>query len=280
MGKLFDALEKFDNENETVSKSNGVKKVSSKLSGGAKSPVGKSVSNKHRFYRKADANLITHNDPLSFESEQFKILRTMLLFPQSGKQAKTIMVTSSLPGEGKSFVSSNLAVSLAQNINEHVLLIDGDIRKPSLHKIFGFRDVPGLSEYLSNGPAIPNLLLKTMVEKLSLLPGGSPPPNPSELLSSESMSELILEAKNRYHDRYIIIDTPPPTMTAETSALARQVDGIILVIKTDATPKKMVEDLVGLLGKEKILGVVMNHNNLQPSRYYGYGTYGSYGKKN
>lgn len=278
MGKIFDALEKFESET-SVSKPKSAKTSHSEPPGSQAGPNRSSAAQTSRFYSKADRNLVTHNDPLCFESEQFKILRTMLLFPQSGKKARTIMVTSALPGEGKSFVASNLAVSLAQNINEHVLLIDGDIRKPSLHSIFGFHDNPGLSEYLSKGTPLPELLLKTMVKKLSLLPGGTPPPNPAELLSSESMSDLIREARDRYSDRYIVLDTPPPKMTAETAALARQVDGIILVIKSESTPKRMVEDLVGLLGKEKILGVVMNHNNMQASRYYGYGKYGAYGKK-
>lgn len=276
MGKIFDAIEKFENE-ASRSKPKGTKTIYSELPE-AKIASGNSiVASKPRFYSRSDKNLITYNDPLSYESEQFKILRTMLLFPQSGKRARTIMVTSALPGEGKSFVASNLAVSMAQNINEHVLLIDGDIRKPSLHNIFGFPDAPGLSEHLSKGIPLPDLLLKTMVKKLTLLPGGTPPPNPAELLSSNSMSDLIQETKNRYSDRYILLDTPPPKMTAETAAMSRQVDGILLVIKSESTPKKMVEDLIGLLGKEKILGVVMNHNNIQGSKYYGYGKYGKYG---
>lgn len=90
------------------------------------------------------------------------------------------------------------------------------------------------------------------------------------------MSALIREAKERYNDRYIVLDTPPPKMTAETAALARQMDGIILVIKSGSTPKKLAEELVELFGKDKILGIVMNHHNIQGSKYYGYGKYGTY----
>lgn len=180
------------------------------------------------------------------------------------------MVTSALPGEGKSFVASNLAVSLAQNINEHVLLIDSDIRKPALHTVFGFGHVFGLTEHLSNNTPLENLLLKTMVNKLSLLPGGAPPHNPSELLSSESMSSLIREVKARYNDRYVIFDTSPPTLTAESSALARQVDGIVVVVNSESTPKADVEKLVEVLDRDKILGVVMNRFETHGSKYYGY----------
>jgi len=228
-----------------------------------------------------DKNLITFHTPSSHEAEQFRILRTTLLFPTSGERPRTIMVTSALPGEGKSFVASNLAVSMAQNINEHVLLIDGDVRKPCQHTIFGFGDVSGLSEHLSDGMELSSLILKTEVNKLSILPGGKPPHNPSELLSSESMSSLIQETKARYNDRYIILDSPPPRLTSETGALARQVDGVIIVVNSNTTPKDMVEKLVELIDKEKILGIVMNRFDIRGSKYYGYGKYGygAYGKK-
>ena len=123
-----------------------------------------------------DRNLIVHLQPNSFEAEQFKILRTNLLFPSSGKSPRSIMVTSAVPGEGKSFVAANLAVSIAQSIQEHVLLIDCDIRRSCAHTRFGFGDTPGLSDYLINRVPISSLILKTPVNKLSILPGGKPPP--------------------------------------------------------------------------------------------------------
>ena len=225
-----------------------------------------------------DKNLVALLKPKSFEAEQFKMLRTSLLFPVSGKVPRSIMVTSAVPDEGKSFVSANLAVSIAQSIQEHVLLVDCDMRKSSLHKLFGFGDVPGLSEYLSNDKSLSSVLLKTKVKKLSILPGGKLPQNPAELLSSRQMSKLLKELKDRYSDRYIVIDTPPPIITAETSALSRQVDGILLVVTYGSTPRKMVMDLIENLGKEKILGVVFNKFDMKLSRYYGYGKYSKYGK--
>lgn len=182
MGKIYDALEKFEAEKsvkkvKSAERSHIAPSQPSDLQISTNPPP---VRQKHAFDENINKNLVTLNDPLGFESEQFKILRTMLLFPQSGERARTIMVTSALPEEGKSFVAANLAVSLAQNINEYVLLIDGDIRHPTQHSIFGFHNVPGLSEHLSKGAQIPDLLLKTRVNKLSLLPGGRhrrTPPN-------------------------------------------------------------------------------------------------------
>jgi exopolysaccharide/PEP-CTERM locus tyrosine autokinase len=225
-----------------------------------------------------DKNLVALLKPQSFEAEAFKMLRSKLLFPVSGKVPRSILVTSAVASEGKSFVASNLAVSIAQSIQEHVLLIDCDMRKPTIHRQFGFDDGPGLSEHLSKGTSLPSLLLNTKISKLSILPAGKPPQNPSELLSSRQMSSLLQEVKNRYSDRYIVIDTPPPNLTAETSAISRLVDGALLVIESRTTPRKMVSDLVEILGKEKILCVIFNKYDMRLSRYYGYGKYSKYSK--
>jgi protein-tyrosine kinase len=225
-----------------------------------------------------DKKMISFLMPQSYEAEQFKMLRTSILFPASGKPPRSIMVTSAVPGEGKSFVSANLAISIAQNIEEHVLIVDCDLRNPCIHKQFGFGSVTGLSEYLSNSTPLGSLFLKTKINKLSILPGGKSPHNPSELLSSQQMSKLLEEVKVRYGNRYIVIDSPPPRLTAETSVIARQVDGIILVVKHRHTNREAVEDLFKILGKEKILGVVLNRCDLRSSGYYGYGKYGKYHK--
>lgn len=230
-----------------------------------------------------DRHLVTYSMPQSFEAEQFKMLRTNLLFPDSGKPPRSIMITSVVPGEGKSFVAANLAISIAQIISEHVLLIDCDLRTPCIHKRFGFNDdVPGLSEYLSHGShfeainrktfgtvpdlneylsdevLLSSLFLKTRINKLTLLPGGKPPPNPSELLSSKQMSALLKREKTRYSNRYILIDAPPPKLTTETSVISKQVDGVVLVVKYGKTPRKQVAEVIDILGKERILGIVTN----------------------
>jgi Mrp family chromosome partitioning ATPase len=138
------------------------------------------------------------------------------------------------------------------------------------------RTAPGLSDFLTKGTALSSLLVKSPVPKLTLLPGGRPPSNPTELLSSQQMYDLLEEVKARYEDRYIIIDSPPPKLTAETGALARRVDGIILVIKAKKTTQSQVEDLLEIVGREKILGVVMNWYDLALPRYFGYEKYGAY----
>jgi protein-tyrosine kinase len=220
-----------------------------------------------------DLNLITLHSPQSFESEQFKHLRTNILFPISGAPPKCIMITSTAPGEGKSFVAANLAVSIAQGIHEHVLLVDCDLRRPRQHHIFGYDHCTGLREYLTQKTPLPSLFLKTDVEKLTLLPAGTRPPNPAELLSSERMFEFIKEVRDRYQDRFVVIDSPPPQLTSESNAISRYVDGVILVVESGKTKKDLILNLIESLGKEKVIGAVFNRFD---SRQFGY--YGNYKK--
>lgn len=218
-------------------------------------------------------DLVSLLRPKGPETELFRVLRTRILFPQNGKRPpRTILVTSALAEEGKSFMAANLAVTIAQNVDEHVLLVDCDLRKPSICTRFGYGGVKGLSDYLANGIELAPLLLKTGVHKLSLLPAGTPPPNPSELISSARMAALLEELKARYEDRYIILDSPPPTMAAETLAIAQWVDGILVVVKY-GTPLDLVEELLAHLDREKLVGAVINKFNLREFRRYAYRNY-------
>lgn len=226
---------------------------------------------------KIDRKLVALLDPQSLEAEQFKILRTNILFPLVGQPPRSILLTSTTPGEGKTFSAANLAISIALNINRHVLLIDADLRKPQLHALFGFPTVPGLSNYLAEDRPLSSYLLHTKVEKLTLLPAGPPPENPSELISSERMANLLEEVSHRYPDRLIVIDAPPPAMAAETGVLARQVDGILVVVLFGATRRRDLSDLIALMGEKKILGSIVNRVETASSRYYGY-KYGGYKK--
>jgi Mrp family chromosome partitioning ATPase len=138
--------------------------------------------------------------------------------------------------------------------------------------------VPGLSDYLAEGRLLPSLLLKTKVDKLTLLPAGPSPENPAELIGAERMSSLLAEVTNRYPDRIVVIDAPPPALAAETSVLARQVDGILVVVRYGSTRRDDLADLVAQVGEKKILGSIVNYTETATSRYSGY-KYGGYGKR-
>ena len=221
-------------------------------------------------------NLISLLKPQSYEAEQFKVLRTNILFPLAGEAPKSILITSAMPGEGKSFVAANLAVSIALNINKHVLLIDCDIRKPDIHPMFGIGNVPGLAEYLMQKSELAPLLVRTAVDRLTILPGGEPSSNASELMSSARMAELIEEVKHRYPDRLIVIDSPPTNLASESSFLAREVDGILVVTEHGKTPRQDVTELLELLGSDKIIGFVLNRMGMALKRQSGYKYSGKY----
>jgi protein-tyrosine kinase len=205
-----------------------------------------------------DPKLVVLSAPESVDAENFKVLRAQVLFPKDEPSPKTIMVTSAFPGEGKSFVSANLAISIALGINEHVLLVDCDLRRPSLHRALGFGPCLGLCEHLNGKEKLEDLIIRTKIPRLSLLPAGPVPPNPSELLSSRMMRSFLDEVRNRYDDRYIIIDATPSQVTAETNVLAQYVDGIIFVVMAGKSPRDTVKRSIENLGKKKILGVVFN----------------------
>ncbi len=229
---------------------------------------------------KIDDKIISYHQPQSYEAEQFRILKTGLFFSRKEGAPRTIMITSAEPNEGKSFVAANLAITFAKSMDSHVLLIDCDLRNPTVHKVFGLSGgTQGLSDLLTKKIDIKSVLYKTQVEKLTVLPGGRIPHNPTELLSSSRMMHLIEEVKSRYNDRYIIIDSPPPLLTAETIAVSSLVDGVIIVVRHEKTSRNNVKKVTDMFDKEKIVGLVLNKYDARVDKYYGYGKYGDYYNK-
>lgn len=219
-------------------------------------------------------SLFVLQDPRSPVAEQFRALRTRILTFAREKNLKTFLVTSCLAAEGKSTVASNLAISIARGINEHALLVDCDLRRPTIHKLFRLNNKTGLSHYLGNNLPLSLTLSKTAIEKLSVLPAGPLPDNPTELLSSHKMADLLSELKKQYEDRYIIIDSSPAHQTPETMVLSKHVDGIILVVKAGATGRDIIKDTVESMGEEKIIGIVFNMSSERlNSHYYNYNYY-------
>jgi capsular exopolysaccharide synthesis family protein len=186
------------------------------------------------------------------------------------------MVTSAQPWDGKSTVAVNLAINIAQGINEYVILADCDLRRPSLDTSLGLNASEGIREYLEEGTSVAPYLMKTPVKKLTLLPAGKPPSKPSELLSSEKMRLLLQELKNRYEDRYLILDCTPAQFGAETMLLASMVDSVLLVVRAGRTNKDMLLEAIDNIGRERILGLIFNACDEIPKGYSYYNRY--YGK--
>ncbi|HAM52638.1 MAG TPA: polysaccharide biosynthesis protein [Nitrospiraceae bacterium] len=206
-----------------------------------------------------DRHIVSLTDPYSQGAEEYRKLRVRLLRATQKNFLNTIMVTSSGVGEGKSITAINLAVSIANEIDHTVLLVDGDLRRPSLHRYLGIEPSLGLSDYLMGKTALSNALVRTGVGKLVLLPAGTPPQNPSELLSSERMKETVRELKNRYKDRYVIFDSSPVLATADTLSLSNYMDGIIFVVQASETSPRDAQRALSLIKGRPVLGAVFNN---------------------
>lgn len=191
-------------------------------------------------------------------AENIRKLRTKILHPDSKETIKSILVTSSIAEEGKSFICANLGVSIARSIERHALLVDCDMRRPNLASLFGLKPEKGLTDYLQHGDPLPGLINKTGLEKLSVISAGKPPENPAELLSAERMAAMLEEMASRYDDRLILLDTPPHHVASETLVLSQKVDKVILVVRWGKSGTQQVKKVVNDIGEEKILGVVFN----------------------
>lgn len=194
-------------------------------------------------------------------SEQFRKLRTHLIHrPEKAAPPKAIMITSAEAGEGKTLTAANLAISIAMGMDEHVLLVDADLRCSRLHTFLGVQPNLGLADYLARQDVeVKDILHPTPVEKLTLIPGvGREPFSPAELLASDKMKRLIEEVKHRYDDRFVLFDTPPVQATTDPSLLAGLMDGILVVVRRGGSSKNAIEESVEILGREKIRGLVFN----------------------
>lgn len=216
-------------------------------------------------------------DPHTPAAEEFRKLKSFILnVSEQGSLQNTIMVTSALMGEGKSITSLNLALTLAEEFDHTVLLVDADLRKPSIHSYLDLKPEIGLSECLSQGRDVGDAILRTGLGKLSLLPAGQPMKNPTELLASSKTREVFNEIKNRYHDRFIIFDTPPTLPFAETKTISHMSDSFIMVVREGVSNFQQIKEALQSLKDVKCLGIVYNdaHLNSVTSHYGNYGYYG------
>lgn len=191
-------------------------------------------------------------------AKSLRSIRTKILHPDHGRPYKNILVTSAGAGAGKSTVCASLALTLSKGIEQHALLVDCDLRMPTLASLLDVSNEVGLVDYLVDGKDLSVLIQKTDFGKLSILPSGPKPINPSELIGSQKMEALLNELVSRYQDRFLVLDSPPLHIASETAVLCKYVDGVVLVVRWGGTDRKRVKDLVDEIGKDKIIGVVFN----------------------
>lgn len=228
--------------------------------------------------------LLTSDDERSALAEEYRMIKRPLLANAFGanpvKNGNLIMVTSSLPGEGKTFTTINLAISIAMELDRTVLLVDADVAKPRMPEYLGFRAEHGLLDILRQDTRdLSNVILRTNIDKLSILPAGRTYARATELLASEAMDRLIAELANRYPDRLVLFDSPPLLATSEASVLASHMGQIVMVAEAEKTPKNALREALSRLeGTCDVIGMVLNKSASHNAGGYGYYGYGGYGK--
>ena len=207
-----------------------------------------------------NSHIVTHFYPKSPISEQYRRLRENIRSLNKQHNMKVFAMTSSNVGEGKTLTSLNLAVTMTHNFDcKNVLIIDGDLRRGNIDSALGMNSQVGLSEYLLLGADIDNIIFKTKIEKLSIIPRGKIAENPAELLSSDKMAALMTELRKRFD--YIIVDAPPVIPVADPAIISGLADGVIMVIRAGKTQSGIVKHATELLEQSKanLLGYILTH---------------------
>lgn len=218
-------------------------------------------------------NILSYKEPKSVIAEQYRNIRTSIQYSNLDKKLKTILVTSSTKNEGKTITTTNLAVNFAAIDKKKVLIIDCDLRNPSIHKEFGITNVGGLTDLLIEKNNIENYIKTTEIDNLHVLTAGVIPPNPSEILASKAMKDLLNNLKEIYD--YIFIDTPPIGIVMDAGTLANKVDASILVVKSNGVEFKQLEETKRKLDavNANIIGVVLNAYKSEKDNNYYYAYY-------
>jgi capsular exopolysaccharide synthesis family protein len=231
--------------------------------------------------RKLKRRLITHEDPRSPVSEAYRSLRTSMLYSSSAdKKIKSILVSSAGPGEGKTTTVANLAITYA-NLGKKTILIDTDLRRPVIHKVLEIKKEPGITDYLSGATDDFNdIIQKTAIENLFVVPSGIIPPNPSELLGSQRMADLLRKLETEWD--MILFDSPPLVAVTDATMVSKEIDQIVMVVKVGQTDKKAFDHTITSLRNvhAPLGGVILNavtHKNSYGSYYYYYQYYHYYG---
>nr|MDQ3524548.1 CpsD/CapB family tyrosine-protein kinase [Chloroflexota bacterium] len=198
--------------------------------------------------------------------EQYRRLAAALHHAQVANGVKVVMIASAVPGEGKTLTAANLALTLSESYKRSVLLVDADLRRPTLHTVFRIDNSTGLADGLI-AASERRLPVRQVSKGLSVLPAGRPSSDPIAGLTSDRMRRLLEEARNGFD--WILIDTPPVALLPDANLLASMVDGAVLVVKAGSTPYDLVKRAVDAVGRERILGTVLNHARVQ-SHDHGY----------
>jgi capsular exopolysaccharide synthesis family protein len=218
-----------------------------------------------------DARLVAAHAPQSLAAEQYRSLRTRVKNAENGRALRTIIITSPNKGDGKSLTAANLALTMAQEFQQRVLLVDADLRRPSIHRLFAIPETPGLTDVLLGGAAVDEALVTLPDHRLTILPSGVVATHPAELLGSAAMRRVLDTLRTRF-DR-ILVDMPPVAPLADVAIATPMADGLLMIVRAGVTPKPAIERALSGLDMSKVLGLVLNDAG-GTAAAYGYGADG------
>ena len=231
--------------------------------------------------------IVTPNAPRSHIADEFRVIKRPLISNAMGRGAAAlahgnlIMVTSAMAGEGKSFTSVNLAMSIAAEMDHTVMLVDADVARPSVLRMLGLPAAPGLLDLLEGKAQMSDVLMKTNIDKLTILPSGTPHARATDLLASDAMRALLEDISRRYADRIVIFDSPPLILTTEARVLATQMGQVVMVVQADKTLQADVQQALATIEACPVKMMLLNKVRAEGKGSYGYGYgYGhGYGRK-
>jgi capsular exopolysaccharide synthesis family protein len=279
MGKVYDALQRAEEQRarrvgESGAGAAAIQRASMERAGAP------SIASKRRFLggflqrrtapREEDASTLNKRriamlQPQSFVTEQFRTLRARLETIAPRSALRTICVTSATPGEGKTTAAVNLALVMSMSVGQRILLVDCDLRMPRIHESLGLRVDAGLAEVLRGDAQLDEAIVGVDGSQLRVLPVRDLPPNPAELLGSARMRELVEKLATDY-DR-VIFDAPPTLGLPDAKVMCDLAEGVLFVIRAHATPQDEVAAALQIIGRERLLGMVLNESDANPSRY-------------
>jgi len=215
--------------------------------------------------------LVVNGESNAAANEEYNRLRSLVVSLSRGETFRNaLVVTSTVSGEGKTLTALNLSIALAREYDHTVLLVDTDLRRPSIHKYLGLDPEIGLVQCLKGEASLSQALIKTGIGKLVVLPAGGAVSDPVELLSSNRMRDIVLELKNRYPERFVIFDSPPAFSFADAQVLANIVDGTIFVVREGVINERQLKKTLDSFHNNNLLGVVYNDSSFNNSELYYY----------